>query len=207
MKTCFDGNHSRFTVLVASSLLFLAGCTAMQQMSRKECTRYGSQEVVQTYCAQMAPQTCSTDSSGNYSCFGGGYCVKMGSRLVTVNSCIDFVCKSGYARHSDDNCYTPEELAELPAKPNLYMMPQFLNRQDALNFASEDCAKRHCGAQRSDCWSLRSVEIAGSSTLPVSARPVGMSYNYECVTWKEYDKWLRSDEYTTWKYHGPQAPY
>lgn len=92
-------------------MLILLGCTTDIQKSRKNCTSYREQVYTQTVCAEVKLD-CEYDLSGQQLCRTGD-CAREVPRLATRQICAEFVCKEGYVRHSDDNCYTPEELSKL----------------------------------------------------------------------------------------------
>ena len=99
------------SICIGTFILILAGCTTFVQTSRKNCTNYEKMEFLQSVCAEVALE-CDYDMSGRMMC-RTGECVREVPRLTTRQECTAFVCKEGYVRHSDDNCYTPEELSEL----------------------------------------------------------------------------------------------
>jgi len=92
-------------------ILILAGCTTFVQTSRKDCTRYEDEEYIQHVCVETTLD-CEYDLSGRQMC-RAGECAREEPRYTTRQVCRAFVCKEGYVRHSDDNCYTPEEMSEL----------------------------------------------------------------------------------------------
>lgn len=99
------------SICIGTFILILAGCTTFDQTSRKNCTKYEEMEYTQYVCAEVTLD-CDYDMSGRMMC-RTGECAREVPKLATGRVCTTFVCKEGYVKHSDDNCYTPEELSEL----------------------------------------------------------------------------------------------
>jgi hypothetical protein len=99
------------SICFGTFILVLAGCTAFEQTSRKNCSSYEEEVYTQHVCTETTLE-CDIGMSGQQTC-RIGECAKEEPRLATRQVCAAFVCKEGYVRHSDDNCYTPEELSEL----------------------------------------------------------------------------------------------
>ena len=97
--------------MIVGIAILCAGCAQFSQMGRRECLNYQDRYVTESYCQQMAPQTCTYTSGGQRTCFGGGYCVSTGTRTRLVKTCVDSRCKPEYAE-IDGNCLTPQEQKE-----------------------------------------------------------------------------------------------
>ncbi|MEM6709102.1 MAG: hypothetical protein AAF648_09990 [Pseudomonadota bacterium] len=80
----------------------------------KTCTAYREEQIRSPYCAQMAAQTCDTNSAGQRSCFGGGYCVRTDYQTLTVKTCTAYECAAGLIR-AEGGCFTSEQLDERKA--------------------------------------------------------------------------------------------
>lgn len=101
----------KISICFGTFILILAGCSTIEQKSRKDCTRYEEEEHVTHVCVESTLD-CEYDLSGRQMC-RTGECAREVPRYTTRQVCRAFVCKEGYVRHSDDNCYTPEEISEL----------------------------------------------------------------------------------------------
>jgi hypothetical protein len=104
------------SICLGTIILILAGCTTTDQTRRKECTSYVEEEYTEQVCEEVNFD-CQYDASGRQMCRGGN-CAKYVSKLVTRQVCESFVCKEGYVRHPDGNCYTHEEMSELGTDPD-----------------------------------------------------------------------------------------
>ena len=80
-------------------------------MSRKDCTSYEQETYTQYVCAEVKLD-CDYDLSGRQLC-RTGECAKEVPKLATRQVCMSYVCKEGFIKHSDGECYTPEEIAQM----------------------------------------------------------------------------------------------
>ena len=103
----------RNTICFGVFIVVFTGCAGFDPDSRKDCTSYREQVYTQHVCAEVTLD-CEYDLSGRQMC-RPDECAREVPRLATRRVCAEFVCKEGFVRHSDDNCYTPEELSEMKA--------------------------------------------------------------------------------------------